>query len=93
MHIKERSTNPRKREVLESITARTKRDHWVPGLPRHRWYTVHQQEAPLRHRHNLDKLNAIKDSLKKIKKRSSDRANYPNVAPFGNGRLWGGDTY
>jgi len=29
--------------LLESITARTKRDHWVPGLPRHRWYTVHQQ--------------------------------------------------
>jgi len=28
---------------LESITgtARTKRDHWVLGLPRHRWYTVH----------------------------------------------------
>jgi len=22
--------------MLESITARTKRDHWVPGLPRHR---------------------------------------------------------
>jgi len=22
--------------VLETITARTKRDHWVPGLPRHR---------------------------------------------------------
>jgi len=28
--------------VLGSITARTKRDHWVPGLPRHRWHTVHQ---------------------------------------------------
>jgi len=29
--------------MFESITVRTKRDHWVPGLPRHRWYTVHQQ--------------------------------------------------
>jgi len=26
--------------LLESVTARIKRDHWVQGLPRHRWYTV-----------------------------------------------------
>ena len=25
----------KKSNMLESITARTKRDHWVPGLPRH----------------------------------------------------------
>ena len=31
-------------ELLESVTARTKRDHWVLGLPKHRWYTVHSQE-------------------------------------------------
>ena len=24
---------------LNGVGARTKRDHWVPGLPRHRWYT------------------------------------------------------
>ena len=29
--------------VLETIAARTKSDHWVLGLPRHRWYTVHSQ--------------------------------------------------
>ena len=26
--------------LLESVTARTKRDHWVLGLPKYRWYTV-----------------------------------------------------
>ena len=30
-----------RRILLESVTARTKRDHWVLGLPKHRWYTVH----------------------------------------------------
>ena len=29
--------------MLQSVTARTKRDHWVLGLPRDRWYTVHSQ--------------------------------------------------
>ena len=29
--------------LLESVTARTKHDHWVLGLPRHRWYTVHSR--------------------------------------------------
>ena len=28
---------------MESITARTKRDHWALGLPIHRCYTVHSQ--------------------------------------------------
>jgi len=35
----------RAHNLLESITARTKCDHWVSDLPRHRWYTVHQQAS------------------------------------------------
>ena len=30
----------RAHNLLESVTARTKRDHWVLVLPRHRCYTV-----------------------------------------------------
>ena len=28
-------------QVLEGVAARIKGDHWVLGLSRHRWYTVH----------------------------------------------------
>ena len=45
--------------LLESITARTKRDHW-PGLPRHRWYTVHQQGLYSDSDHCIRNSKAIK---------------------------------
>jgi len=34
--------------LLESIPPRTKRDYWVPGLPKHQWYIVHYHFPPNR---------------------------------------------
>ena len=76
--------------VLESVNARTKRDHWVPGLPRHRWCTVRSHFPPNRTQGSNQQLLLLVNSSGLISNKFSQQTaagvhitvNNHNTLPF-----------